>query len=307
MRSARTTAPTPQTSRVTTARPNVDRVARSQGRPEQVGEGRRRQEAGERGERSRQLADRDHDAAQQQERDEQAVGQGEGRLGSQRAGHEQPEAGERECAQQERDDEEGRRCAGTGSPAEDHRSDRDQQDDLPDLDGQDGQHLGREQPAARQRRATEPLEDPVVALVGGGDTEVDEAGRDDRQRQGAGQEEVDRWPTPRRQDRDRGEEEQDDDGDDDRDQDVLAATRGQPQLHPGLGGGRRGKRCGLAHPVTSSRPAAEATAGAPTSSRYASSRDPPLVRSSRISRSSVAHHAARAATKAASGATPSSR
>ena len=102
-------------------------------------------------------------------------------------------------------------------------------------------------------------------------------------------------PAPRRQDRDRGEEEQDDDGDDDRDQDVLAATRGQPQLHPGLCGGRRGKGCGrLIRPPRRAR--GRGSAGAPTSSRYASSSDPPVVRSSTISRSPEAHHAARAAT-----------
>ena len=39
----------------------------------------------------------------------------------------------------------------------------------------------------------------------------------------------------RREDRDRGEEEQHDDRDDDRDQHVLAAPRGQPQLHRASG------------------------------------------------------------------------
>ena len=253
------------------------------------------------------MADRDHDATQQQERDEQAIRKRQGRLGPQRAGHQQAEPGERKRAQQERDDEEGRRRARTRPPAEDRSGDRDQQHDLPDLDGQDGQHLGREQPAARQRRATEPLEDPVVALVGGRDAEVDEAGRDDRQRQGPGQEEVDRWPGPRRQDRNRGEEEQDDDGDDDRDQDVLAATRGQPQLHPGLCGGRRGKRCRLAHPPPR-RPAGPERGQAHP--RAPGTRPRETRRWSAARRSAapaVAHHAARAATRAASGATPSSR
>ena len=82
-----------------------------------------------------------------------------------------------------------------------------------------------------QRRAAEPLEDAVVPLVRGRDPEVDQARRDDRQGQRTRQQEVDRRAGARREDADRGEEEQDDDRDDDRDQHVLAAPRGQPQLH----------------------------------------------------------------------------
>ncbi len=150
-------------------------------------------------------------------------------------GEQEAETGERERPEDERPDERDRRSARLRSPAEDEGRDRDEQDDLPDLDGEDGRHLGDEQVAPGQRRATEPLEDPVVPLVGGRDPEVDEARRHDRQGQCARQQEVHRCPAAGRQDADAGEEEQDDDRDDDRDQDVLAASGGQPQLHRGLG------------------------------------------------------------------------
>ena len=170
-----------------------------------------------------------------------------------------PEPGEGERAEQERRHEEERRRAGSRTPAEHRDGDRDEQDDLPDLDHEDRAHLGDQQAAARQRRAAEPLEDPVVALVGGRDPEVDEARRDDRQRERSRQQEVDRSTGAGRQDADRGEEEQDDDRDDERDQDVLAAAGGQPELHRGLGERRRGRRCRPAHASTPARP--------PTSSR----------------------------------------
>ena len=64
---------------------------------------------------------------------------------------------------------------GPGRPAEDDDGDATQQDDLADLDDEDGDHLGREQPAPGQRRPAEALEDAVVPLVGGRDAEVDEA------------------------------------------------------------------------------------------------------------------------------------
>ena len=59
----------------------------------------------------------------------------------------------------------------------------DEEHDLEDLDDEDRADLGRQQAATRQRRAAEPLEDAVTALVGGGDPEVDEARGDDRQGQ----------------------------------------------------------------------------------------------------------------------------
>ena len=58
-------------------------------------------------------------------------------------------------------------------------------------------HLRGQQARPGQRRAAEPLEDAVVPLVGGRDPEVDEACRDDRERERAGQQEVDR-PAGRR-------------------------------------------------------------------------------------------------------------
>ncbi len=89
-------------------------------------------------------------------------------------------------------------------------------------------------------------------------------------------------PSPVGQDADAREEEQDDDRDDDRDQDVLAATGGQAQLHPGLrergGHGRRGQ----AHGRTSRSPAdqleidvLEAAAGGPQLDDQAAGRGAP--------------------------------
>ena len=248
VRSASTTAPTPQTASDERA------PGRRPPRPTRARPGTRRRgpppAAGRRAWRAVRAARRPgHDPAEQQERDEQAVGEGQGGLGPERTGQEQPEPGERERPEQEGQHEQRRRRVRPRTPAEDRGRDRHEQDDLHDLDDEDGQHLGRQQAGARQRRAAEPLQHAVVALVGGRDPEVDQAGRDDRQREGPRQEEVDRDATPRRQDRDGGEEQQDDDRDDDRDQDVLAAPRGQPQLHPGLGEGRggQGRRAAHAH------------------------------------------------------------
>ena len=99
---ARTTAPTPQTARIASGSGDRD-VARPERQPERVGQGRRRQEPGDASPSGPgRCDDRQDDPAEQQERDEQPVGQGEGRLGTQRAGHQQPEPGERERPEQQR-------------------------------------------------------------------------------------------------------------------------------------------------------------------------------------------------------------
>ena len=78
------------------------------GGTEDVGQGCRREDAGQRRERSGQLIDREDDAAEQQECDEQRVGQGERRLGAERARHQETEPGECQGPEQEPDHEEGR-------------------------------------------------------------------------------------------------------------------------------------------------------------------------------------------------------
>ena len=138
--------------------------------------------------------------------------------------------------------------AGSVQPSADDR-DRDEQDDLRDLDDEDGQHLRREQVATGQRRAAEPLEDAVVPFVGRRDPEVDQAGGDDREGQGSRKQEVDGPSGTGRQDARRGEEEQHDRRDDDRDQDVLAPARGEAELGRGLGEGRGDRRGRTAHGV----------------------------------------------------------
>ena len=146
--------------------------------------------------RIRQVRDRQDDPTEEQEGDEQAVRQRERRLRPECARHEQAETGERRGPEQQAHDEGRDRCPGPGAPAEDGRRDHDQQHDLRDLDHEDRPHLGRQQPAAGQRRPAEPLEDAVVPLVRRGDAEVDEARGDDGQGERAGQEEVDRVAGP---------------------------------------------------------------------------------------------------------------
>ena len=113
---------------------------------------------------------------------------------------------------------------------------------------------------------------------------------------------------------DGGEEHEDDDRDDDRDQDVLAAPRGQAQLHPGLGERRRGRERAahagsssagdrLTRRVRSPRPARgsaprasrrrpqiddQPSAGAPGGERGHERRRPAATRPKRVGRSAAA-------------------
>ena len=96
--------------------------------------GGRREQPGDRGERARQVVERQDDPAEHQRDEEQAVGQRQRRLGPERAGHQQAEAGEGEVPS--------RRAATSERPARrpgrrssrGQRRDRDEQHDLDDLD-----------------------------------------------------------------------------------------------------------------------------------------------------------------------------
>ena len=122
---------------------------------------------------------------------------------------------------------------------------------LEDLDGQHGQGLGPDQPAAGQRGGAQPLEHPVAALEPGGDGLAGERGGQHGQGQDAGHHEVD----PAAADGDQrlvaeGQEQQH--RDDQRQQQLLAVAQQEAQLQAGLGadhaGQRRRPRRGAASP-----------------------------------------------------------
>jgi hypothetical protein len=89
---------------------------------------------------------------------EQCVREGEGRLGPQRPGQEQPESGEtprvpsRSARREQADVDRPRR-----GPAQRPGRDRQQQDDLDHLEGSDGAQLRDDQLATPKRRATEAV------------------------------------------------------------------------------------------------------------------------------------------------------
>ena len=128
--------------------------------------------------------------------------------------------------------------------------------------------LRREQPGPRERRAAEPLQHAVVALVAGRDPEVDEAGGHDGQRQRARDEERERVAGDPADQVHRCEEDEHDGRDDRGHQHVLAAPRGQPQLHRHLGEGRAGRgRGGRAHDAAPRSPGRRARGRRPRGSR----------------------------------------
>ena len=159
--------------------PGQVRIARTERDAERVGKRRRRQPRCDGGERIGQVRDRQDDPTEEQERDEQAVREGERGLRAECARHEQAETGECRGPEQQAHDEGHDRRPGSCAPAEDGHGDDDEEHDLRDLDDEDRPHLGRQEPAAGQRRPAEPLEDAVVPFVCGGDPEVDEARGDD--------------------------------------------------------------------------------------------------------------------------------
>ena len=94
-----------------------------------------------------QLVERVRHAADEQQHEEQAVGRGERGFGSERPGHEHPDAGERDRAEQEKHG--GEHHAAGELPTEQHAGD-DDHDGLHDLDRDHVDGLRREQPTARQ-------------------------------------------------------------------------------------------------------------------------------------------------------------
>ena len=124
-----------------------------------------------------------------------------------------------------------------------------------------GRGLGREQPAARERRRAEPLQHAVAALEAGRDPERHHRRGHHRERQHAGHEEVDRVLEVGRDRRvDLGEEHEDPERDRERDDQVLAAA----ELQHELGSRLRDERLRLIGDRAGARSAALAVGPAPS-------------------------------------------
>src|SRR5207247_9405874 len=76
-------------------------VTRSEGSVELGAQCCRGKPGGESSERAEETRRRHHDATEQEERQEEAVGEGQGELGLQRPGEEEPDAGERRGPEEE--------------------------------------------------------------------------------------------------------------------------------------------------------------------------------------------------------------
>src|SRR5579884_1256927 len=144
-----------------------------------------------------------------------------------------------------------------------------QQQNLDHLEHKNRHCLGQQESPAWQRRATEPFQDAIVALVRRGDAEVHHASRDDRQGENPRYEEVQRTTAGRRDQAERREEDKQNDRNDNRDQHVLAAPGGKRELHARL----RQDRPPARH--------SHSRSSLPVSRRNTSSSDPCPTRSSR--------------------------
>ena len=187
--------PSPPAGRASaTAAPRSPTRARS-GAPRDSGAAGRA--PGDRGERRRQAVDRQDDPAEDQEREEQDVGEGEHRLGAERAGQEQPEPGEGERPEEDATTSSRPRTRPAGAASRGQRSRP--PTSSPTWTASTTRTVsepGDDELAAAERRAAEPLQDAVRAVVGGRDPEADEARRDDPEGDRARQQEVDRPAGP---------------------------------------------------------------------------------------------------------------
>ena len=192
----------------------------------------------------RQVVDRQDDPAEEQERQEQAVGERQGRLGAQRAGHQQAEPGEGERPERERGDGRRRRwhpapgAQPKASPATATSSTTWAISTTTTV-----AILAAMQPGPRQRRAAEPLEHAVRPLERGRDAEVDQARRDDREGEDPGQQERDPAAVDGRDER---EEHEQDERHDDRHEQVLAAPARAAAAPSRPGRRSSGRRAGVA-------------------------------------------------------------
>ena len=139
--------------------------------------------------------------------------------------------------------------------------------------------LRRDEPRSTERRSTEPLEDPVAALVRRRDPQVDQPARDDRDGKDAGQQRADGAGASTNE----PEEQQHGDGHADHREEVLAAPRGQPGLDtrpgptPPTPRARAGSRPSVAERARGRRPRAARGGRSPRTLRRRSLRRPPAI------------------------------
>ena len=135
---------------------------------------------------------RQHDRAAGQQQQVDQVGRGEGRLGTQHAGDEQPERGERRrCRARPRAAPPSEADVGR-VPAEGEADRRRSRRSAAPRRAAAPPTLPSEQPGAGERGGAEPLDDAVPPLEAGRDRQRGERRRHHRQREHAGGEDVDR-------------------------------------------------------------------------------------------------------------------
>jgi hypothetical protein len=173
-------------------RPDGVAGAGAEADPERIGQRRGRDERGERAEHAGQLMSRHEEPPEQERQQEERVRERHRGLRPERPGQEQSERTEGTRPEGDRHDDDQRIPSRPGMPAEDGDREPDEEDRLDRLDHHDRPDLRDEELAARQRRSTQPPEDPVGALEAGRDPQVDQPGRDDRSREDRWEDRVDR-------------------------------------------------------------------------------------------------------------------
>jgi hypothetical protein len=198
-----------------------------------VGQRRRWEYSRQRLQRAWQVINGQYHPADEQEEQEEPIGRRQRGFGPQRPRHQQAQAGEGGCAEQ--NDQRGHQWLTYRAPAVHARRERHQQRDLYDLDGEHREDFGGDQPPAWQRRAAQSLQHAVVALVGSSDAQADHARRHDCRGDHAGQEELDGLDAPGGGEIEGHGENQQPDGNDERGQYALAAAQRHRQLGARLG------------------------------------------------------------------------
>lgn len=174
------------------------------------------------------MVERQNTAAQQDEEQEKRVRPCQRQFCSQRPRHRQPQRGKRHCAYG--DDQQRQRRVPRRTPAVEQHRNPHQQDYLHYFQHQNGEDFCHNQPTAWQRRASQSLQHAIIAFIGCSNAQVHHPRGDDRQRQNAGQQEVDGAAVDRRHNVQRGEKDQQQHGNDQCYQDVLAAPQREQQF-----------------------------------------------------------------------------
>ncbi len=107
------------------------------------------------------LGERDGDTAREQQHEPDQVGCGQGDLGAQGAGEQQPQPGERD--RPEGDQQDGQQRVAVRMPSQ-REPERHDQRDLHDLEQQHRQRLAADEHTTGERRCAEPLQHRVLAL-----------------------------------------------------------------------------------------------------------------------------------------------